>query len=132
MCKPTLSVAIALVHRDDRWLVTRRPPNAHLGGVWEFPGGKYLPDEPPEQAATRELLEECGVHAVVEAALDALTCDYGDRVVHLTPIICRWTSGEARPLASEECRWVSATDLQLLRMPAINAGVVRAIIDRQR
>jgi mutator protein MutT len=125
--KPFFEVAVALVCREDRWLVARRPTDVHLGGLWEFPGGKRARDESAERAALRELHEECGVEAVAERTLDALRCDYGDRVVRITPVICRWQSGEARPLASDECRWISAAELGDLDMPEINAEIIRTI-----
>ena len=130
MSKPTYSIALALVYRDRRWLVAQRPPDVHLGGLWEFPGGKIEAGELPTQAALRELREECGIRASAERTLAALSCDYGDRMIHLTPVICRWEAGDAQALASQECRWVSADELRALDMPAINATIVQAITAR--
>jgi mutator protein MutT len=128
MSKPTQHIAIALVHRDDRWLVAQRKSDAHLAGLWEFPGGKCQLHETATQAALRELYEECAVRAEPQCVLDAVTCEYDDRVVHLTPVICRWRSGEPQPLANQRCRWVSGTELQGLEMPAVNATIVRAAL----
>jgi mutator protein MutT len=125
MDKPVHAVSVALVHRDGRWLVAQRRNDAHLGGLWEFPGGKREPGETPAQAAVRELLEECGVTAAAENALPELTCDYGDRLVRITPVLCRWLSGEARALGNAACRWASEREILELRMPAINATMVR-------
>ena len=33
-------VSAAVIERDDAFLLTRRAADAHLGGRWEFPGGK--------------------------------------------------------------------------------------------
>jgi mutator protein MutT len=127
MAKPHFDIAIALVRHDGRWLVARRHPDVHLGGMWEFPGGKMEPGESLAAAAQRELLEECDVHATVESILDALYCEYDVRTVVLHPVVCRWVSGEARPLGSAECRWVTPEELQKLEMPPINAALVAAI-----
>jgi mutator protein MutT len=129
MSKPTQHVAIALVHRQDQWLVAKRPPDAHLGGLWEFPGGKYELNEPPADAALRELREECGVLATVERMLTPLSHDYGDRIVRITPIVCRWEAGEPAAIASDECGWASAEELTSLDMPAINARIVRELLE---
>ena len=40
-----IDVAAALIFRDGKLLITQRPADAHLGGLWEFPGGKREPDE---------------------------------------------------------------------------------------
>ncbi|MGE0480552.1 MAG: (deoxy)nucleoside triphosphate pyrophosphohydrolase [Phycisphaerae bacterium] len=127
--KPTFDVALAIVHRADEWLVARRRTHAHLGGLWEFPGGKCEPNEPPATAAIRELMEECDVEAAPERVLPAVRFDYGDRVVQLTGVVCRWIAGDGRPLGCDECRWVSTAELAALDMPAANAGIVAAALD---
>lgn len=55
----------ALVEKDGRILLVRRmyEPNK---GRWTFPSGYVAPQEPPEAAASRELLEETGVRARAE------------------------------------------------------------------
>lgn len=124
----TIQVAVAVVQKNGRWLVARRLPDVHLGGQWEFPGGKSEPGESAEQTALRELREECGVEAVAERLLETLHFDYGDRVVHLTPVICRWRAGEPRPLACAEVGWVVPAEMARLDMPAINEPIIRAAI----
>lgn len=126
MSKPTYQVALALVRRPGEWLVALRHRAAHLGGLWEFPGGKCLANEAPTQAALRELHEECAVQAEPQCVLDVVTCEYEDRIVHLTPVLCRWLAGQPQALASEMCRWVSDAELEDLEMPAVNAGIIRA------
>ena len=56
-----VDIALALIRREGCLLITRRPDGVHLGGYWEFPGGKCLPGERPEACAEREALEEVGV-----------------------------------------------------------------------
>ena len=126
--KPTHDVALALVARGDEWLVARRHADAHLGGLWEFPGGKQHPGEAAADAAVRELLEECGVRAVALRALPACVCEYEDRVVRLTPVLCRWTAGVPQALGNEVCRWAATAELAALEMPAVNAGIIGAAL----
>ncbi|RMF78234.1 MAG: (deoxy)nucleoside triphosphate pyrophosphohydrolase [Planctomycetota bacterium] len=119
-----IDVALALVHRRGRWLVARRPDHVHLGGVWEFPGGKCEPGERPQDAAIRELLEECGVQAQARYALPSFTYEYPERTVTITPVVCEWVAGDGEAHASEECRWVTLSQLRRLEMPAANAQVI--------
>ena len=42
---PRVVVTAAVVRRRHEFLVTRRPSGVHLGGFWEFPGGKCEPCE---------------------------------------------------------------------------------------
>jgi 8-oxo-dGTP diphosphatase len=127
MSKPVIDVAVALVRRDTRWLVARRRPDAHLGGLWEFPGGKCEPHERPAATAIRELREECGIHAVVEQTLDPIFYAYPDRGVNITPVLCCWQAGAAQSVASEATRWVSLAELRQLEMPPANADIIRQL-----
>jgi 8-oxo-dGTP diphosphatase len=126
--KPEHRVALALVQRGDRWLVAKRAAHVHLGGAWEFPGGKLQAGEPVEQGAVRELLEECGVQAAPCGVLATVRCEYEDRVIFLTPVICRWEAGEPQALGNEACRWVSTAELTALCMPEINREIIRAAL----
>lgn len=59
MPKPT-AAGILFVH-DGRVLLLKRSASAKdAPGTWAFPGGGIEPGESPEQAARRELQEECG------------------------------------------------------------------------
>ena len=47
---PTVSVSVALLWKDGKLLIQRRPEQGLLGGLWEFPGGKIEKEETPEEA----------------------------------------------------------------------------------
>jgi 8-oxo-dGTP diphosphatase len=55
-----VEVALAMLHRDGRWLVQLRDeiPSIVAPGCWGLFGGHLDPGETPEQALRRELLEE--------------------------------------------------------------------------
>jgi 8-oxo-dGTP diphosphatase len=55
-----VEVALAMLHRDGRWLMQLRDdiPTIVAPGCWGLFGGHLDPGETPEQALRRELLEE--------------------------------------------------------------------------
>ncbi len=73
---PRQRVVAAIVWRDGRVLMTRRPPGGPLGLFWEFPGGKVEPGETPEEALVRELREELGVGSTAREVLAVQTHTY--------------------------------------------------------
>jgi ADP-ribose pyrophosphatase len=57
------SVGILPFLLDDRVILVRQYRHITRDFSWEIPGGGILPDEPPEEAAQRELREEAGYRA---------------------------------------------------------------------
>src|SRR5437868_1294417 len=96
--KDTIDVAAALVFRDGKLLVTKRHDDVHLGGFWEFPGGKREPNESFEDCLVRELREELGIEVTVGELVESLTHPYPERTVHLRFFRCVWTRHEPQRL----------------------------------
>jgi 8-oxo-dGTP diphosphatase len=115
----TLVVACALVDEDNRVLIAKRPGDKHMGGLWEFPGGKVEENETPEEAIIRELAEELGID-VTQSCLAPLTFashDY-DQFHLLMPLyICRQWNGEVEAKEGQELTWVRANRLSGYEMP---------------
>ncbi len=102
-----------------RVLACRRPQGGHLGGMWEFPGGKVEAGETPAAALVRELREELAVDVVVGEALPPVEWDYGRGPIRLIPFRCRILRGEPVLLEHTECRWCGCAEAaELLWAPA--------------
>jgi mutator protein MutT len=121
---PSIEVAAALVFRQGQLLITQRHPNAHLGGLWEFPGGKREPNETFEQCLIRELREELGIEVAVGELVESLTHEYPEKTVHLRFYRCRWTQHEPRPLGCPAFKWVTAAELNDHDFPAADARLL--------
>lgn len=52
----------AVIERDGRVLLLRRPSADFMGGVFELPSGKVEPGESVPAALIREVVEESGLH----------------------------------------------------------------------
>lgn len=100
-----------MIERDGRILLARRPAGKRHAGLWEFPGGKFLPGESPLEAARRELDEELGVEVVAVGALLATVPDLGSPfVVEFHAVEIR---GEPAALEHEALAWVLPAELPL-------------------
>jgi 8-oxo-dGTP diphosphatase len=104
-------VTAGIVEENGRVLIARRKPGKHMGGKWEFPGGKIEPGETPEESLARELEEELGVRASVGEFLCGASFD-GDGV-SLELLVYRVRGIEGVPLLREheEIRWVRPGEL---------------------
>lgn len=116
-----VEVAIALIWRGGRLLLTRRPEGVHLAGLWEFPGGKCLPGEAPEACAVRETTEETGLSVRSLGLRPAIVHAYPERTVRLHPVDCEWLCGEPE---AAELAWVLPSELAGYPLPAANGPLV--------
>jgi len=121
---PVVEVTAGIVERGGRFLVTRRDPAKHLGGLWEFPGGKREAGESLEACLARELDEELGMRVRVEARLAVVPWAYPDRRVLLHFFRCRARRGRIEPREGQPYRWVTPSELRALPMPPADAEVV--------
>ena len=124
---PVIDVAAALVFRDGKLLITQRHADAHLGGLWEFPGGKREPNETFEACLARELREELGIEVAVGELVESLTHAYPEKTVHLRFYGCQWTQHEPQPLGCPAFKWVTAAQLKDYAFPAADAQLVERL-----
>lgn len=124
-----VEVAAGLVFRDGNLLITQRYPGVHLGGMWEFPGGKREPHETFAECLHRELLEELGIEVEVREELEALTHEYPEKTVLLRFFCCTWRRNEPQTLGCPAFRWVRREDLALYEFPAADARLLRKLAD---
>jgi mutator protein MutT len=118
-------VVAAVIRRDDRYLVGRRPPEKRHGGLWEFPGGKVLRGESRLEAVTRELDEELGLEVVSLGALLLSVEDSGGSfVIEFYETV---VSGTPRALEHSEVGWFSADELARMDLAPADAWFARTV-----
>lgn len=122
-----IEVSAGLVFRSGKLLITQRHADAHLGGLWEFPGGKREPGETFEQCLARELREELGVEVVVGELFDTITHAYPERTVRLKFFLCQLPHGEPQPLDCAAVKWVDHDGLAAHEFPAADAALLDKI-----
>jgi 8-oxo-dGTP diphosphatase len=122
-----IDVAAALVFREGKLLITQRHAKAHLGGLWEFPGGKREPEETFEQCLVRELREELGIEVAVGKLVESLTHEYPEKAVHLRFYHCHWKEHEPQPLGCPAFKWVTAAEMKGYSFPAADARLLEKL-----
>ncbi|MFO1488795.1 MAG: 8-oxo-dGTP diphosphatase MutT [Verrucomicrobiota bacterium] len=126
-----IEVSAGLVFRHGKLLITQRHPDAHQGGLWEFPGGKREPGETFEQCLVRELREELAIEVTVGEVLESLTHDYPEKSVHLKFFRCDWKAGEPQPLDCADLKWIRREELDSYAFPAADARLLTLLKERE-
>ena len=123
--------AVALVDPDGLVLLSQRPKEKEMGGLWEFPGGKIEKGETPEKALIRELKEELGIF-VSNSCLAPLTfASYDYTTFHLLmPLfICRKWEGTPFPREQQNLNWVRPIDMKNYPMPPADTPIISVLRD---
>ena len=123
--KPLQEIGIGLVfNQKGELLIDQRLESSSMGGMWEFPGGKKIPNESIEETIERELKEELGIVVNVGEKLLSFEHAYTHKKLYFTVHICAWISGQPKPLASQKLLWVSPDRLFEFPFPAANTKII--------
>ena len=122
-------VAAVIRDNEDRVLLTRRAIESHMGGLWEFPGGKINDGEAPSEALVRELEEELGIAVAVEEPLTFAVHEESGLRILLLFYRASIVSGQPRGREGQQVEWVQVADLPSYPTPPADAGLVQQLVD---
>lgn len=121
------NVGIAIIQKDCKYLISQRRADAHLPGLWEFPGGKQKPNETLEACVIREILEELCIEIKISRFYGKFIYAYSDKTVILHAYLCHITKGI--PQSTQKIKWASAKELLSLPFPEANLPMLKALHD---
>ncbi len=93
-------------------MIAKRAYHKHLGGFWEFPGGKIESNETPEYCLMRELNEELKIEVQILKLIAESTYDYGFVNILLKGFLCHLVKGEFTLTDHEDLKWVTLEEIK--------------------
>lgn len=123
-----IEVAAGLIFHRGKLLITQRNTDSHLGGLWEFPGGKREAGETFEQCLARELREELGVEVDVGEMFEEIHHAYPEKTVYLKFFLCRLKAAEPAAIGCAALKWVTKAELNGYQFPAADQQLLRRLI----
>ena len=137
MVKKGVHVAVAVIVKDGRILISKRAKNVHQGGLWEFPGGKVEAGEAVAEALCREIKEELGINVKKSRPLIKLVHHYPDKSVILETRMVTGFDGkeyafdtdkqEQFGLEGQQVKWVPLEQLENYKCPRANQAIINAL-----
>lgn len=126
--KKFVHVTAAILSKDGRFLITKRPEGSHLAGLWEFPGGKKEAHESLELCLQREIKEELGMDIRVDKPIITVQHEYDQMFVVLHFFKCTRLKGSPKALEGQEIRWVNPADFPQYTFPPPDSEIIGYLV----
>ena len=123
-----IDAVIAIIRKDGKFLIQKRPAGGLLADLWEFPGGKIKENESPDFALSREIKEELGIELRRSRHIMNVRHYYTQFRVDLHVSLCE---PKTYPAAHKNRKWVTLKGLHRYPMPSGSAKIVDRLVNLQ-
>jgi len=126
---PHYDIGAGVIWRGEEILISQRPLNGLLGGLWEFPGGKREPNEELTATVAREIKEELGIVVRVGDKCAQVPHAYSHFRITLHAFHCHYVSGKPQALGVKTWKWVRPEALKKYAFPAANQPIIQQLMN---
>jgi A/G-specific adenine glycosylase len=117
---PQYRIAVGVVVKNGRLLITQRKLDGLLGGLWEFPGGKIKKGEKPEAACVREIKEEVNLSISGLDHLARVKHAYTHFKIVMDVFCCKYKAGRVKLNGPAAHRWIKPDEIDQYPLPRAN------------
>lgn len=125
---PEYWIAVGIVRKNNRFLITQRNPEGLLGGLWEFPGGKVRKREKAEKACVREIMEEVNLCVEIKSYVTRVKHAYTHFKILVDVFLCDYVSGNIKLNGPVDYQWITLDDIDRYPFPKANRKFIPAFI----
>jgi len=125
--KPHYSVAAGIIWKNKKIIISKRKSNGLLGGLWEFPGGKIINDETPEECLKREILEEVNIKIKNINFLGTVKHEYSHFSITLNSYECSYKSGNIKAIECTNVKTINFEQIENYAFPKANHKIFQLL-----
>lgn len=107
----SIKVVCGIIYKDDKVFICRRKMEKHLGGYWEFPGGKVEPNEHETDCLSRELQEELEMAVHIKDYFATSNHSYESITIELIAYNCDLVHYSSKLTDHDKFEWVTPDNL---------------------
>ncbi|TDQ33384.1 DNA/RNA helicase domain-containing protein [Zeaxanthinibacter enoshimensis] len=129
---PIINVSAGIIIRGKKVLIAKRNIHKHLGGLWEFPGGKVQRGESAEDTLIRELQEELDVRVTIQSFFSEHVHEYPEKTIRLLSYLITDIDGDIVNKEHEELKWVQLENLLDYQLAEADITIAQKLINQNR
>lgn len=122
-----VEVVAALLWKENKFLIAKRPAHKARGGLWEFVGGKVEKGESKEEALVRECEEELACRILPTGEYMRVVHTYPDITVSLTLFHAELVEGEPQKIEHDSLAFISPKDIPLYEFCPADEEILKRI-----
>lgn len=123
-------VSAAIIKDQEKYLITKRLLNTHLGGKWEFPGGKIEHGESPQDALVREIQEELDMFIGVSDIAGVYTHKKENLNIIILFFYCYIIKGKPKKIACEDFKWITREEMADMDLAPADAKMCSSLFSK--
>jgi mutator protein MutT len=123
-----IDVVAGVISLDGKILIARRNDDKHMGGLWEFPGGKIEVGETPQQCIVRELLEEFNINVEAGGFIAESIFDYGEKIVRLMGYDVKYLNGDFVLSDHSEIAWIAKDQFSQFEFAPADLPIIEKLL----
>ena len=116
--RPLYNIAIGVIWKKNKILVSKRNQNVLLAGMWEFPGGKIKKGETPKSCLIREAKEELNIDILPISYITKIKHSYSHFKIIMKAYNCKYIKGQAMAIECADFKWIKPENLDSLAFPS--------------
>lgn len=122
-------VIVAIIRKDNKFLLAHRAKKDCFYNKWEFPGGKMESGETEQECLKRELFEELHIEADIGEYFCSNVFEYKGQPMEIRAYFVDSFSGEFILHEHYEIRWVEKHDLLSYDVPDPDKPIIKKLLE---